>query len=101
MRYADDFLVGVVGSKKMAVSIQKQINTFIKSNLHLKIKQNKIVNRNQGSVPFLGFRIYLAKFHKKLELNGINLLALLNIVNELLLAFKNPMQDLPKLQFLK
>lgn len=49
----------------MAVSIQKQINTFIKSNLHLKIKQNKIVNRNQGSVPFLGFRIYLAKFHKK------------------------------------
>lgn len=65
VRYADDFLVGVVGSKKLAVSVQKQINTFIKSNLHLEIKQNKIVNRNEGSVHFLGFRIYLAKFHKK------------------------------------
>lgn len=65
VRYADDFLVGIVGSKKIAVSVQKQINTFIKSNLHLEIKHSKIINRNEGSVPFLGFRIYLAKFHKK------------------------------------
>lgn len=65
VRYADDFLVGIVGSKKIAISIQKQINTFIKSNLHLEIKQNKIINRNEGSVQYVGFRVYLAKFHKK------------------------------------
>jgi retron-type reverse transcriptase len=65
VRYADDFLIGVVGPRNLALSIQKQIDTFIKSDLHLEVKQNKIVNRNEGSVKFLGFRIYLAKFHKK------------------------------------
>ena len=65
VRYADDFLIGVVGSRKLTFSIQKQINTFIKSDLHLEVKKSKIVNRNEGSVKFLGFIIYLAKFHKK------------------------------------
>jgi hypothetical protein len=55
----------VVGPRNLARSIQKQRDTFIKSDLHLEVKQNKIVNRNEGSVKFLGFRIYLAKFHKK------------------------------------
>ena len=31
----------------------------------MEIKQNKIVNRNEGFVLFLGFKVYLAKFHKK------------------------------------
>lgn len=65
VRYADDFLIGIVGSRNQASMIQKQIDTFIKSDLHLEVKYNKIVNRNEGSVNFLGFRIYLAKFHKK------------------------------------
>jgi len=65
VRYADNFLIGVVGPRSLAFNIQKQIDTFIKSDLHLEIKQNKIVNRNEGSVKFLGFAIYLAKFHKK------------------------------------
>jgi hypothetical protein len=55
----------VVGPRSLALNIQKQIDTFIKSDLHLEVKQNKIVNRNEGSVKFLGFNIYLAKFHKK------------------------------------
>ena len=46
VRYVDDFLIGVVGPRSLALSIQKQIDTFIKSDLHLEVKQNKIVNRS-------------------------------------------------------
>lgn len=34
-RYADDFLVGIVGPRKFAVEIRDKINSFLKSNLHL------------------------------------------------------------------
>lgn len=65
VRYADDFKVGVGGPKEFASDIQKRINTFIKSDLHLEVKQSKIISRNEGPSRFLGFLIHLAKFHKK------------------------------------
>lgn len=61
----DDFLIGIVGPRSLVLNAQKQIDIFIKSDLHLKIKQNKIVNRNEGSIQFLGFQIYFATFCKK------------------------------------
>lgn len=65
IRYADDFLIGIVGPRSLVFNTQKQIDTLIKSDLHLKIKQNRIVNRNEGSVKFLGFQIYFGVFCKK------------------------------------
>ena len=65
IRYVDDFLIGIVGLRSLVLNAQKQIDTFIKSDLHLKIKQNQIVNRNEGSVKFLAFQIYFAAFYKK------------------------------------
>jgi retron-type reverse transcriptase len=69
IRYADDFIIGVGGTKKMAFRIRDKIDNFIKSNLHLEVKQNKIVNRNEGPVKFLGFLIYLVKFRHKTRTN--------------------------------
>jgi retron-type reverse transcriptase len=69
VRYADDFIVGIVGSRKLATEVQKRIDTFLKSDLHLEVKQNRIVNRNEAAVEFLGFLIYLAKFKKKSRVN--------------------------------
>jgi retron-type reverse transcriptase len=65
VRYADDFLIGVGGSKKLAFEVRDKIDKFIKSNLHLEVKQNNLVNRNQGPAKFLGFLVYLAKFKRK------------------------------------
>lgn len=65
VRYADDFIIGIVGPKEFALEIRDRIDTFIKGNLHLEVKKNDIVNRNEGSVRFLGFNIKLAPFHKK------------------------------------
>ena len=65
VRYANDFLIGVVGPKKFAIETRNKINGFIKSNLHLQIKKDTIINRNNKSVPFLGFLIKLPTVRKK------------------------------------
>lgn len=65
VRYADDFIVGIVGPKKLARDTQRHVERFLKSNLHLDVKKNNIVNRNEKGVTFLGFQIYLPSFKKK------------------------------------
>ena len=64
-RYADDFLIGIVGPKKFTIQIRNEINGFIKSNLHLQIKKDVIINRNERSILFLGFLIKLPAVRKK------------------------------------
>ncbi len=65
IRYADDFIVGVGGPGRLAVETQKRIDNFLKSDLHLEVKENRILNRTAGKVNFLGFRIYLSERSKK------------------------------------
>jgi hypothetical protein len=57
IRYASNFLIGIIGSKKFAIKTKNKINGFIKTNLQLQIKKNTIVNKNNKSILFLGFRI--------------------------------------------
>jgi Type II intron maturase len=65
IRYVDDFLIGIVGSKQFAVQIRNEINGFIKSNLHFHIKKNDIINRNNKSILFLGFLVKFTTVHQK------------------------------------
>ena len=65
VRYADDFLLGIVGPHKLALETQIAIDSFLKSDLHLEVKRNAIINRNEKGVNFLGFMVYLPNFHKK------------------------------------
>jgi len=65
IRYADDFIVGIGGSKKLAEEVRGKIDSFLQNNLYLEVKQNQLVNRNSGAVKFLGFLIYLSKFRRK------------------------------------
>jgi retron-type reverse transcriptase len=65
IRYADNFLIGIVGSKQFAVQIKNEINGFVKSNLHLHIKKSDIINRNNKSILFLDFLIKFSAVHKK------------------------------------
>nr|YP_010338936.1 putative reverse transcriptase protein [Erythrolobus coxiae]UNJ19008.1 putative reverse transcriptase protein [Erythrolobus coxiae] len=59
VRYADNFIVGVRGSKKIALEIKKKICFFIKSNLHLQVNHEKtrLVNSFYNTVKFLGMNI--------------------------------------------
>lgn len=65
VRYADNFIIGIGGPRALAVEVQGRIDNFVKSNLHLEVKQSDIVSRNKGPVSFLGFLVYLSKFRKK------------------------------------
>lgn len=65
VRYADDFLIGIVGSREYASQVRKDINNFIKGNLHLKVKKDNIVHRNENPVKFLGHLIGLPEFKAK------------------------------------
>jgi retron-type reverse transcriptase len=65
VRYVDDFLIGIVGSREYASQVRKDINNFVKGNLHLKVKKDNIVHRNKGQVKFLGHMIGLPEFKAK------------------------------------
>jgi len=69
VRYADDFLVGVVGPRDFALRVRSEIDNFVKGDLHLEIKKNDLVPRQQGNVAFLGFTISLSqvKFKVRVE----------------------------------
>jgi retron-type reverse transcriptase len=66
VRYVDDFLVGIVGSREFALQIRKDLNNFIKSNLHLEVKKDNLVSRsNYKPVKFLGHLIGLCEYKVK------------------------------------
>jgi RNA-directed DNA polymerase len=57
-RYADDFLVGVIGSKADAVRIMADIQRFLAERLNLAVSPEKtgVRDASKGS-PFLGFHV--------------------------------------------
>lgn len=61
VRYADNFLIGIVGPKEFVIEIRSKVDQFVKGDLHLGIQKNDIVNRNDGAVQFLEFAIYLPR----------------------------------------
>jgi retron-type reverse transcriptase len=65
VRYADDFIFGVVGPRELARKVQGEVDRFLKQNLHLEVKENRIVSRNDKGVKFLGFQVYMPHFKKK------------------------------------
>jgi group II intron reverse transcriptase/maturase len=57
-RYADDFLIGVIGSKADAREIMQQVATFLRDRLKLEAsaEKSKVSKASDGAV-FLGYRI--------------------------------------------
>jgi len=60
VRYADDWLLGIWGSKKDAIKIREEIEIFLKEKLDLKlsIEKTKITHASKEKVQFLGYDIY-------------------------------------------
>ncbi len=62
VRYADDFLMGVVGSKAEAQKIKEEIKVFLQERLRLQLSDEKtLITHNKKSASFLGFEV---KCHK-------------------------------------
>jgi len=62
VRYADDFLIGVIGSKKDCEIVKKDIAEFLSQKLGLELSQEKtLITHGQKKARFLGYSIYVRK----------------------------------------
>jgi group II intron reverse transcriptase/maturase len=62
VRYADDFLIGVIGSKKDCEVIKEDIKSFLTEKLNLELSEAKtLITHGQKAAKFLGFDIYVRK----------------------------------------
>ena len=59
VRYADDFMIGVIGPKSDAKEIKRKIGNFLKDSLKLKLSEEKtlITCASQEAAKFLGYEI--------------------------------------------
>ena len=59
MRYADDYVVCIIGSKATANEIKERIAGFMQKELHLELsrEKTKITNLSDIRVRFLGYVI--------------------------------------------
>ena len=65
-RYADGFIIGVVGSKKDCTMLKEKIHDFLETelNLILNLGKTSITNATKKSASFLGYKIYKTKMRK-------------------------------------
>jgi group II intron reverse transcriptase/maturase len=58
VRYADDFIIGVIGPKALAVRLKESIKAFLKARLKLNLSEEKThITHHDHRVPWLGFLI--------------------------------------------
>jgi group II intron reverse transcriptase/maturase len=71
-RYADDFLLGVVGSKSEAVEIKQKIATFLRDELKLELSDEKtlISHARDETAKFLGYEIHILHADDKHDHRG-------------------------------
>lgn len=63
VRYADDWMIGVAGHRKLALQIKERTASFMKNTLKQSLHptKTKISDLRKGNVYFLGYEIFLPK----------------------------------------
>lgn len=62
VRYADDFLIGVIGSKEDSKRIKEDIKDFLESKLKLELSDEKtLITHTEKKAKFLGYEIFVNK----------------------------------------
>jgi group II intron reverse transcriptase/maturase len=63
VRYADDWMIGVSGNRKLTTRIQQEISQFMENYLLQKLHpiKTKITDLREGNAHFLGYLIYLPR----------------------------------------
>jgi hypothetical protein len=57
-RYADDFLIGIIGSKADAIAMKECLTEFLRTELHLDLSSDKtLITNARKRVRFLGYNI--------------------------------------------
>ena len=68
VRYADDFLCGVVGTKAEAVQIKEDIKDFLSEKLHLSLSYEKtLITHGKEKAKFLGYEIFINESYDRIR----------------------------------
>lgn len=72
IRYADDFILGVIGSKEDALRIKEDIKSFLSESLALELSEEKTLITHTGkSAKFLGYEITVTRDnHQRRDVQG-------------------------------
>jgi group II intron reverse transcriptase/maturase len=72
VRYADDWMIGIAGDRKLATQIKKEISLFLKNTLlqDLHPTKTKITDLRKGNAQFLGYEIFLPSNRPITEYKG-------------------------------
>jgi len=94
VRYADDFLIGIIGSKQDCVDLREKIHTFLAQELKLDLNldKTKITNAKESTAHFLGTDIRITPLSKRPVIrvfrNGSSYLSSVNTRPQLLVPIK-------------
>ncbi len=62
VRYADDFLISVIGNKQDCVDIKEDIKTFLQEKLNLELSDEKtLITNTKKTAKFLGYEVGIYK----------------------------------------
>lgn len=69
IRYADDFLIGIIGSKEEAIEIRNKVLNFLKEDLKLDLNldKTKITHATKDRAHFLGYELHSTPIAKRPE----------------------------------
>ncbi|WP_182654265.1 reverse transcriptase domain-containing protein [Alistipes indistinctus] len=72
IRYADDFILGVIGSKEDARRIKEDIKSFLSESLALELSEEKtLITHTSKSAKFLGYEITVTRDnHQRRDVQG-------------------------------
>lgn len=72
IRYADDFILGVIGSKEDARRIKEDIKSFLSESLALELSEEKtLITHTSKSAKFLGYEITVTRTnHQRRDVQG-------------------------------
>lgn len=87
IRYADDFLIGIKGTKTECEMIKQQFSDFIQNNLKMELSKEKtLITHSSNPARFLGYDIRVRR-DNKVKPNGTHLQRTLNGKVELSIPF--------------
>jgi hypothetical protein len=71
-RYADDFILGLIGSKTEAEDIKRQLSTFLRKELKLELSHEKtlITHARDEMAHFLGYDVHVLRADDKHDKRG-------------------------------
>lgn len=72
VRYADDFLIGIIGSKEDAVALKADLAAFLQEKMHLTLSVEKTkITHGSDRARFLGYDISISKSQEILKRGNV------------------------------